>query len=135
MKIVKIKSYVFGGNLTLYHSCSIEQVLEHIKKTIKLIPSNKEDLIGEKDGMFFKLDGPKTYYVLWLKKFDWSILHQGLLTHETLHYVFCVLKDAGIKYDYETSEETFTYYFQAQYSQILNALKDKHPYYKKKKNR
>jgi len=126
-KEIKVKIYddIYGQNFKLM-VCSRKKILNQIKRDCPDI-DDLDDLC-ENDGTsltIISLKGERRHYI-WLERFDWSIVSQGLLAHEILHFVFETMRHVGIKYqseDYKINEEAFTYYFQYIFQKVYEELK------------
>jgi len=121
-----IRDNIYGNNFT-FMVCSAKKMRNQLLRDFPEIDSVEEFATG--DGSCITITNPKgkKKVYLWLEKFDWLIVDQGVLTHEVLHLVFETMRTVGIHYEhthYNVNEEAFTYYYQYVYQMILHELKD-----------
>ena len=130
MNLFKIKDRMWKQDITLLVNCSDKDIEGFVFKKygVHLSKGNYE-----RDGCYFSIENKRvTHRFIYIEKFDWSVISQGMLAHELLHVVFAVLGDHGIYHGAKTSEESFTYYLQDLMTDALWKLKKLHPRIKKK---
>ncbi len=110
MRIKKIKDSMYKRDIYFAFNCSQQKVLEWIKKVFQTDCSPSTGAVGR----FVVLENKEKGHmaqIVWVEKFSHTPSSIAVVAHEVLHLTFSVLDDLGLKYDSETSEEAFTYYF------------------------
>ena len=129
-----IQDEMYHNDFTLYVNCSGQELADYIKEKYKVLDFK----VPPADGQYCNIEerdkekgSHRFIRLVWIKTFNWTVVEQGLLVHELLHYVFDNLDLIGMK-PTDSSEEAYTYYLQHIIQQCYQELKKLHPKYKKK---
>jgi hypothetical protein len=123
MIIIPIEDKVYRANPTALVNCSANELRECVERVIKekWRDFNPEDRKNKLDyGAVYKIETEgKTYNILWLREFNWTIHDLSHLVHEVRHLVDSVLGDRGIKLsDFEAT----AYYNEFIINEILTKI-------------
>lgn len=116
-KKIQVFSDLYESRLTVLVNCDWEAAQKTFHKMCGMYMSP-----GDNDGVCAPL-GLNDYFV-WVEEFDWTVAQQALLSHELLHYTFRLMRDIGMGLS-ESSEEAYTYFYQATMQEVWNKLKPK----------
>lgn len=124
MKYFKIEGEFLKTDLHCVINCSHKEFIDYVNKNWGGYDDepNKEVV-----GILVDVENPKTKeqrFFLWLDKFDGSVEHIAMLSHELNHFTFRVLGERGVGIASDDNE-VFCYYQELFLEKILNKLTNK----------
>jgi hypothetical protein len=100
---IKIKDRRNGAHITIIIGSNefLKQYCDKIKLPFEPVNNDGQTI------QYF--DNGISKYIIYLRKFGWSVSDMSILVHELLHLVFMELEHIGFRYS-KDSEEEYTYY-------------------------
>lgn len=120
----QLKEDIFGSALYVIVNKPYDRMVADIKKKFpdfQLDNSAREGALG----LTFEYYDDKInrgFPFIWIAKFEWSIVDQGTLAHETAHFIFRLLESKGIKLDTKEPNEPYCYLFEYYFVNALRQL-------------
>lgn len=118
-ELYEVKEPMFKSGLTVLVNCSWDELKEYLEDR-NLVGNRDEDIDSHRNsiGCLFHLQfkddkDENRMYLLWQKKFSWTIEDIGTFVHELMHFTTAILDDKGIPIRYENDEVMA--YFQEYY--------------------
>jgi hypothetical protein len=122
---------ILHGVLTCFINYSYEEFKDCVND--KRVSHNSEkpltDEFSDSSGILLPRKNYKNQmcYLLWMRKFDWSLESISTLTHELIHFTAREFEHRGIPFK-AANDEVFAYYLCSYQTQALLKLKSLYPH-------